>query len=81
MKKQGFVLGSVILAASAVIVKLIGAFFRIPLAALLGGTGMGYFSCAYGIFLPVYAVAVTGIPAAAARAAASVAVRAGHAAV
>lgn len=70
MKKQGFVLGSVILAASAVIVKLIGAFFRIPLAALLGGTGMGYFSCAYGIFLPVYAVAVTGIPAAAARAAA-----------
>ncbi|MDY2848442.1 MAG: polysaccharide biosynthesis C-terminal domain-containing protein [Oscillospiraceae bacterium] len=66
MKKQGFIYGSVILAASAVITKLIGAFFRIPLAGLLGGTGMGYFSCAYGIFLPVYAVTAAGLPAAAA---------------
>lgn len=66
MKKQGFIYGSVILAASAVITKLIGAFFRIPLAGMLGGTGMGYFSCAYGIFLPVYAVTAAGLPAAAA---------------
>lgn len=66
MKKQGFIYGSVILAASAVITKLIGAFFRIPLAELLGGTGMGYFSCAYGVFLPVYAVTAAGLPAAAA---------------
>ncbi len=66
MKKQGFIYGSVILAASAVITKLIGAFFRIPLAGLLGGTGMGYFSCAYGIFLPIYAVTAAGLPAAAA---------------
>jgi stage V sporulation protein B len=28
---------------------------------MLGGTGMGYFSCAYGLFLPVFALSVTGI--------------------
>ena len=47
---------------SALIVKIMGAVFRIPLANMLGGTGMGYFSAAYGIFMPVYAVSVTGLP-------------------
>lgn len=37
---------------SALIVKIMGAVFRIPLANMLGGTGMGYFSAAYGIFMP-----------------------------
>jgi len=46
---------------SALIVKIMGAVFRIPLANMLGGTGMGYFSAAYGIFMPVYAVSVTGL--------------------
>lgn len=53
--------------ASALLVKIMGAVFRIPLANMLGGTGMGYFSAAYGIFMPVYAVSVTGLPSAAAR--------------
>ena len=34
---------------------------------MLGGTGMGYFSGAYGIFMTVYAVSVTGLPAAVAK--------------
>ncbi|MBP0957710.1 MAG: polysaccharide biosynthesis C-terminal domain-containing protein [Oscillospiraceae bacterium] len=68
MKKQGFLYGSAVLIISALIVKVIGALFRIPLANMLGGTGMGYFSAAYGIFMPVYAVSVTGLPVAAARA-------------
>lgn len=75
MKKQGFLYGSAILIASAVIVKVIGALFRIPLANMLGGTGMGYFSAAYGIFMPVYAISATGLPAAAARAVSSAAAR------
>ncbi|MGN1107480.1 MAG: polysaccharide biosynthesis C-terminal domain-containing protein [Huintestinicola sp.] len=68
MKKQGFLYGSAVLIISALIVKVIGALFRIPLANMLGGTGMGYFSAAYGIFMPVYAISVTGLPTAAARA-------------
>ncbi|MBQ5334206.1 MAG: polysaccharide biosynthesis C-terminal domain-containing protein [Oscillospiraceae bacterium] len=75
MKKQGFLYGSAVLIASAVIVKIIGALFRIPLANMLGGTGMGYFSAAYGIFMPVYAVSVTGLPAAAARSVSAAAAR------
>ncbi|MDR1673841.1 MAG: oligosaccharide flippase family protein, partial [Oscillospiraceae bacterium] len=67
MKKQTFLQGSVILIASVVIAKVIGAVFKIPLTNLLGGTGMGYFSSAYGLFLPVYAVAVTGLAAAVAK--------------
>lgn len=67
MKKQGFLLSSAILIFSAVLAKLAGALFRIPLANMLGGTGMGYFSGAYGIFMTVYAVSVTGLPAAVAK--------------
>lgn len=67
MKKQTFIFSSAILIASAVVTKLIGALFRIPLANMLGGAGMGHFSAAYGIFMTVYAVSVTGLPTAVAR--------------
>ncbi len=67
MKKQSFLMSSAILIFSAVAAKLTGALFRIPLANLLGGTGMGYFSSAYGIFMTIYAVSVTGLPAAVAK--------------
>lgn len=61
MKRQSVLRGAVWLMLSALLAKLLGAGFRIPLTALLGGTGMGYFSCAYGLFLPVFALSVTGI--------------------
>jgi len=67
MKKQTFLQGSLLLTISAVFAKLCGAMFKLPLTAILGGTGMGYFSCAYGLFLPVYAVLVTGLSTAVAR--------------
>lgn len=50
--------------ASAAAAKLLGALFKIPLTNLLGGVGMSYFSCAYSIFMPVYALIVTGISSA-----------------
>ena len=67
MKKQGFIKGSLILMISAVIAKGLGALFKIPLTNMLGGVGMGFFSCAYSLFLPVYALSVTGLSAAVAR--------------
>ena len=48
--------GAAILGAAGLVVKILGAVFRIPLTAMLGGSGMGYFSCAYGLFLPVFAL-------------------------
>ncbi len=67
MKKQNFIKSSVILIVSVAVAKAAGAFFRIPLANMLGGNGMAYFSGAYGIFLPVYAVFVTGLSSASAK--------------
>ena len=52
MKKQNFIKASVILMASAVAAKVLGAVFKIPLTNMLGGVGMSYFGCAYSIFMP-----------------------------
>lgn len=67
LKKQNFLKGSLILMMSAVTAKALGAFFKIPLTNMLGGVGMSYFSCAYSIFMPVYALTVTGLSSAVAR--------------
>ncbi|MDE7098627.1 MAG: polysaccharide biosynthesis protein [Ruminococcus sp.] len=67
LKKQNFIKGSVILMASAIVAKALGALFKIPLTNMLGGVGMSYFSCAYSIFMPVYALTVTGLSSAVAR--------------
>ena len=67
MKKQSFLRGSLLLTISAIFAKICGALFKLPLTAQLGGVGMGYFSCAYGLFLPVYAVLVTGLSTAVAK--------------
>lgn len=67
MKKQNFLKGSLILMASAAAAKLLGALFKIPLTNMLGGVGMSYFSCAYSLFMPIYALTVTGLSSAVAR--------------
>lgn len=61
---QNFLHGALILAVSAFVVKLIGAFFKVPLANILGGGGMGYFMTAYDLFNPVRSLAIAGIPVA-----------------
>lgn len=63
-KTQSIINGALILVLSTVLVKLVGAVFKIPLTSLIGGTGRGYFSTAYNIYTPVYAVALAGLPTA-----------------
>ncbi len=63
-KKQGALHGALILLVSAALVKCIGAFFKIPLSRLIGGTGMGYYMSAYEIYAPIYTIAMAGLPAA-----------------
>lgn len=62
MKRQSFLKGSAILMGMVIITKLLGLMYKIPLTNILGGTGMGYFSGAYAVFTPLFAVAVSGIP-------------------
>ena len=65
--RQNFETGALVLVISAVIVKIIGAFFKIPLSNLLGDAGCGQFSSAYDIFMPFYAMAMSGMPVALSR--------------
>ena len=42
-KNQNYLHGAAILAAGVVIMKILGAIYKIPLQNLLGDTGYGYF--------------------------------------
>ncbi len=52
---------------AAIIVKVIGAVYKIPLMNIIGGEGFGYYNTAYTIFTPLYTFATAGIPVAVAR--------------
>lgn len=54
--------GALILMVSTLMVKVIGAIFKIPLGNLIGMTGMGYYSAAYDIYAPIYTIAMAGLP-------------------
>jgi len=54
-KDSRFLKGAFILALSGLLVKVIGALYRIPLYAILGSEGMGLFQMAY----PIYAILLT----------------------
>lgn len=66
-KSQSVISGAIILVLSTVLVKVIGAVFKIPLTSLIGGTGRGYFSTAYNIYTPIYAISLAGLPTAVAK--------------
>lgn len=62
MTEKKFIKNTAILFVSMAITKIVGALFKIPLANLLGGTGLGYFSSAYGLYSPIFAITAAGIP-------------------
>ncbi|MDO4745155.1 MAG: polysaccharide biosynthesis protein [Bacillota bacterium] len=64
MAKKSLLKGAVVLAAAGIIVKFIGAFFRIPLANFIGDVGMAYYTPAYSIYGFLLVFATTGIPVA-----------------
>lgn len=64
---QSFAMGALIMAIGMIIVKVAGAAFKVPLSYILGGVGTGYFSTAYTIYTPIYALATAGLPIAISR--------------
>lgn len=62
--KQSFVRGAAVLAAAGAISKLLGAIYRIPLARMIGGEGMGLYQMAYPIYTTILALATAGVPVA-----------------
>lgn len=62
MTNKTYIKNTALLFSAMAITKIIGAVFKIPLANILGGTGMGYFSTAYNLYSPVFAVTAAGVP-------------------
>ena len=66
-KKQSFLHGTMLLAMSTAIVKIIGAFYSIPLNAIIGEQGFGYYSTAYEIYTLLLMISTAGLPVAMSR--------------
>ncbi len=62
-----FLKGAFILSAAGLLVKFLGAFFRIPLGNMLSIESMGYYSAAYPIYSFFVAISMTGFPISVAR--------------
>ena len=61
-KKQSFLGGAAILTAAVVIVKLIGAIYKLPLNNILGSVGKTYFDTAYLIYNFLMIFSTAGLP-------------------
>lgn len=66
-KKQTFLHGAALLAIATAVVKVIGAFYKIPLKAIIGDEGYGYFSTAYDIYSVLLLISTAGLPVAMSR--------------
>ena len=66
-KKQSFLHGTMLLAMSTAIVKVIGAFYSIPLNAIIGEVGFSYYSTAYEIYTVLLMISTAGLPVAMSR--------------
>lgn len=62
--RKNFLRGALVLSIAGAISKLLGAVYRIPLARLLGGEGMGLYQMAYPIYTTILALATAGVPVA-----------------
>ena len=62
--KKTFLHGAIILGAAGFVIKVLGAFFRIPLANMIGEEGMGYYQTAYPIYVLLLVLSTAGIPTA-----------------
>lgn len=62
--KNSFVAGAAILGIAGLIVKVIGAVYRIPLANIVGDEGMAYYEVAYPYYSWLLVISSAGLPTA-----------------
>ena len=63
-KNHNFLQGAFILTLAGFIVKLLGAFYRLPLARIIEDEGMGLYQMAYPIYITLLSISTAGIPTA-----------------
>lgn len=66
-KKKSFVGGALILGVAGILVKVMGAVFRIPIGNLLAGGGLACYQAVYPIYSILLALSTAGIPVAISR--------------
>lgn len=67
MSKESFIKGAAILGIAGLLVKVLGAIYRIPLTNLIGTEGIGYYQPAYNIYNLLLVVSLSGFPTAIAK--------------
>ena len=63
-KKQSLLNGALVLVLATAFVEIIGVLYKIPLTELIGTMGRGYTGTAFNIYIPVYNIAMAGLPVA-----------------
>lgn len=66
-KGNKFIKGAAVLGIAGVVIKLLGAVFRIPLTNWIGDDGMSYYGFAYSIYGALLVLSTAGIPVAISR--------------
>ncbi|MBQ3880678.1 MAG: polysaccharide biosynthesis protein [Oscillospiraceae bacterium] len=66
-RRQNFLEGAMILIIANIVIKLIGAIYKIPLKNLIGADGMGIYNTAYMPYAFLLNIAAAGVPVAASR--------------
>lgn len=64
MSKDSFLKGTAILAITGILVKMIGAIYRIPLSNILPDEVMGYYQVGYQLYVLLVVVSTSGLPTA-----------------
>ena len=66
-KKQKFLQGAAVLTMGTILVKIIGALYKIPMNRIIGTEGFGQFNVAYSIFNVLLTISTAGLPIAVSR--------------
>lgn len=66
-KKNNFLRGAAILGIAGVIVKILGAVYRLPLSNIIKSEGMGYYQTAYPLYTLLLTISTAGFPVAIAK--------------
>ncbi len=62
MKPESFLRGAFVLTVAGIVVKVLGAVYRIPFTRIVGSEGVGLYQMAYPIYTTLLALSTSGIP-------------------
>ena len=66
-KNQNYLHGAAILTVAVLIIKVLGAIYKVPLADIMGAEGYAHFNVAYNLYNVLLALSTAGLPIALAK--------------